>query len=88
MNSNVLYYKPSPKLPNVKVGDTVVMMGRNMDPIAVLKIIRIRPRYVMTDCGRKWTRDYGEWIAQFHGNKPEPYPFPSIQVAVPEEPKP
>lgn len=72
-----LFYKPSPELTEINVGDMVGTYdreGRLMEMVT-----KVAKRYVKTECGRQWTVDFGEWIACFHGNKPESYPFPSIR---------
>lgn len=76
---NELFYKPSPELPTLYVGDMVGTYDRDGYLMEMVRVTKVAKRYVKTECGRQWTVDYGEWIACFHGNKPESYPFPSIQ---------
>lgn len=73
-----LFYKPSPELAEIKVGDMVGTYDREGRLMEMVRVIKVAKRYVKTECGRQWTIDFGEWIACFHGNKPESYPFPSI----------
>ena len=74
-----LTYKPSESLPNLRIGDLVEILDRKGEVIDTKKVTKIAKRYIKTECGRQWTIDFGEWIAAFHGNKPESYPFPSIR---------
>ena len=78
-----LTYKVSARLPALAVGDEVECLDRNFQSMGIQKISKVAKRYVQTECGRQWTTDYGEWIASFHGNKPESYPFPSIRKVAP-----
>lgn len=72
-------YQPSPELPTLSVGDMVGTYDREGHLMEMVRVVKLGKRYVKTECGRQWTIDFGEWIACFHGNKPESYPFPSIR---------
>jgi len=76
---SVLTYQPSPELGEVKVGDMVSTHDSQGFLMEMVRVTKVAKRYIKTECGRQWTVDYGEWIACFHGNKPESYPFPSIR---------
>ncbi len=74
-----LTYEPSPELKPLNVGDMVGTYDRNGYLMEMVRVTKVAKRYIKTECGRQWTVDFGEWIACFHGNKPESYPFPSIR---------
>lgn len=76
---NELFYTPSPELAKLEVGDLVGTYDREGHLMEMVRVTKVAKRYIKTKCGRQWTVDYGEWIAAFHGNKPESYPFPSIR---------
>lgn len=75
----VLTYKPSSELGEVQVGDMVSVHDSQGYLMEMVRVTKVAKRYIKTECGRQWTVDYGEWIACFHGNKPESYPFPNIR---------
>lgn len=72
-------YNPSPELKPVEVGDLVGTYDSQGYLMEMVRVTKVSKRYIKTECGRRWTKDYGEWIACFHGNKPESYPFPTIR---------
>lgn len=72
-------YDPAPELPALSVGDMVGIYDSQGYLMGMVRVVKLSKRYVKTECGRQWTIDFGEWIACFHGNKPESYPFPSIR---------
>jgi hypothetical protein len=79
MSSDPLFYTPSEPLGEVKKGDQVEFRDRDQKSWGEpLTIVHVGKRHVRTADGRRWTKDYGEWIAAFHGGQPESYPFPSI----------
>lgn len=83
--SDVLYYTPSEPLGDVRKGDQVEFRDRDQKSLGErLTIVHVGKRHVRTNDGRRWTREYGEWIAEFHGGWPESYPFPSIARVTPE----
>lgn len=72
-------YVPSPPLGPVCVGD--LLCKRNSQGVETgppLTVIEVTATYVRTSCGRLWSRDNGEWIAEFRRGKPVIYPFPSV----------
>ena len=74
-----LTYIPADELGQLHKGDSVEMMDREMRVIGTLRIVHVGKRHVRTDCGRRWTIEYGEWISEFAGSKPIKWPFPSIR---------
>jgi len=74
-----LTYEPSPELKPLDVGDMVGTYDSQGKLMEMVRVTKVAKRYIKTECGRQWTVDYGEWIACFHGNQPESYPFPSIR---------
>jgi hypothetical protein len=78
-----LTYKPSETLGDICLGDTVECLDRNGAAMGRQIVKRIGKTFVQTECGRQWTKDFGEWIADFRGGKPVSYPFPSIRKVQP-----
>ena len=78
--SGLTYVSPPELRTNICVGDVVEIADRNGNALGRQKIVRVRKRYVMTDCGRRWTTDFGWWISEWRGNIPVSWPFPSIRA--------
>ncbi len=77
-----LYYTPSEELGPIAKGDYVEIMDRDMKPLGdPLRIVHVGKCHVRTDCGRRWTIEYGEFISDFVGGRPVKWPFPSIRKA-------
>lgn len=73
-------YIPSDETGPFKVGDAVqIHDSRQALSGPYLRIVHVGKRHVKTDCGRMWSIDKGEWIAEFRGGRPEVYPFPWIK---------
>lgn len=59
-----LYYTPADELGPMAKGDYVEMMDRDMKVLGEpLRVVHVGKRHVRTDCGRRWTLEYGEWIS-------------------------
>ncbi|WP_439885601.1 hypothetical protein ACTACK_10300 [Pseudomonas syringae] len=78
-----LTYKPSDELGSIAKGDTVECLDRSGVSMGNQLVKRVGKTFVQTECGRQWTKDYGEWISEFRGGKPVSYPFPSIRKVKP-----
>jgi hypothetical protein len=74
---SILYYTPAepPKTP-FAVGDTVHVMSREMKPLGTQTIVKVGPVRVVTDCGRTWRTNTGEW---YNHREHRSWPFPSIR---------
>lgn len=72
-------YVPAGELGPVMRGDLLDMHdSRRKVAGEPLRVVHVGKTHLRTACGRRWTLDRGEWIAAFHGGKPEKYSFPWV----------
>lgn len=61
-------------------GDKVrVVRGDGFTHSVPYLITRVGKQFVQTEDGRQWHRESGEWISGWFGNKPEKWPYPTIE---------
>ncbi|MEI2416157.1 hypothetical protein V8Z80_08225 [Orrella sp. JC864] len=77
-----LTYVPAQPLGAVQPGDIAQILDRNGSVISEVVIDKVTTRSVTTECGRRWTLQYGEFISHFQGSRPISFPFPCIRKKV------